>query len=102
TAIEREEVIVVGDGEARTLNYKQYLKDETGEERGEKPFSVIDGIYTQHGTDDLRALFEDNVVIQFPKPVDLIKKFVAIAASTDEDAVVIDFFAGSATTAHAV
>ena len=67
TALEREEVIVVGEGDARTINYKQYLKDEAGKERGEKPFSVIDGIYTQHGTDDLRLLFEDKVVLQFPK-----------------------------------
>ena len=71
-------------------------------ERGEKPFSVIDGIYTQRGTDDIRSLFDDKVVIQFPKPVDLIAKFVAIACTNDKDAIVMDYFCGSATTAHAV
>lgn len=101
-ALEKGEVIVVGDGDGRTLNYKQYLRDEDGEERGEKPFSVIEGIYTQRGTDDLRALFDDKVVLQFPKPVDLIFSFVAIAASNDRNAIVLDFFAGSATTAQAV
>lgn len=36
----------------------------------------------------------------FPKPVDLIKTF--IKASTDKDSLILDSFAGSGTTAHAV
>lgn len=86
----------------RTVSYKQYLRDEHGVERGEKPFSVIDGIYTQQGTEDLRSLFEDNVVLQFPKPVALIQKFIEIAATDSDDFLVLDFFSGSSTTAHAV
>ena len=39
-------------------------------------------------------------VFSNPKPVGLIKKILHI--STDKDSVVLDFFAGSATTAHAV
>lgn len=33
-----------------TVSYKQYLRDEEGEERRTKPSSIIDGYYTQHGT----------------------------------------------------
>jgi adenine-specific DNA-methyltransferase len=101
-ALSKDNLVFTGDGKNQTANYKQYLRDEEGVERGEKPFSIIDGIYTQRGTDDIRSLFEDKVVIQFPKPVDLISKFVAIACTNDKDAIVLDFFAGSATTAHAV
>lgn len=97
-----DEVIIVKNGEEKTLNYKQYLKDESGEERGEKPFSVIDGIYTQHGTDNLRELFNDKVVLQFPKPVKLLSILVAIAVSDERSGVVLDFFSGSSTTAQAV
>lgn len=83
-----------------SVSYKQYLIDENGQKRGTKPFSVIDGIYTQHGTADLRALFNDEVVIQFPKPVALIERLLQV--SSDKEGIVLDFFAGSGTTAQAL
>ncbi|CUT09363.1 Type III restrictionmodification system methylation subunit EC 21172 [Bradyrhizobium sp.] len=100
-ALKNNHAVVVRNGEKTTLNYKQYLKDEDGVERGEKPFSVIDGIYTQHGTDDLSRLFPTAVVVQFPKPVALVRQLIQIAISNDPAAIVLDFFAGSATTAEA-
>ena len=87
-------------GRGWSVSYKQYLIDESGQKRGTKPFSVIDGIYTQHGTADLRALFNDEVVIQFPKPVALIERLLQV--SSDKESVVLDFFAGSGTTAQAL
>ena len=83
-----------------SVSYKQYLIKEDGEKRGVKPFSIIDGIYTQQGTDDLRALFDDQVVLQFPKPVALIEQLLTIACGPE--GLVLDFFAGSGTTAHAL
>lgn len=83
-----------------SISYKQYLKNEDGEKRGQKPFSIIDGIYTQHGTDDLRKLFNDNVVVQFPKPAALIRRILETVG--DDGCYVLDFFAGSGTTAQAV
>ncbi|WP_205042152.1 DNA methyltransferase [Rhodoligotrophos defluvii] len=100
-ALKNNHVIVVRNGDKVTLNYKQYLKDEEGEERGEKAFSVIDGIYTQHGTADLSRHFPEAVVVQFSKPVRLIQQFIEIATSNDPTAIVLDFFAGSGTTAEA-
>ncbi|HEX5398361.1 MAG TPA: DNA methyltransferase, partial [Verrucomicrobiae bacterium] len=44
--------------------------------------------------------FDGEVVIQFPKPVQLIQKFLQI--NGDRDDLVFDFFAGSATTAQAL
>jgi adenine-specific DNA-methyltransferase len=83
-----------------SVSYKQYLKDEDGEQRGAKPFSVIDGIYTQRGTATIRELFDDEVVVQFPKPVELIARFIEVGA--ESDSIVVDFFAGSGTAGHAV
>lgn len=100
-ALKNNHVIVVRNGDKVTLNYKQYLRDEDGIERGEKAFSVIDGIYTQHGTANLSEHFPEAVVVQFPKPVRLIQQFIEIAISNDPNAIVLDFFAGSATTAEA-
>jgi adenine-specific DNA-methyltransferase len=83
-----------------SVSYKQYLIGEDGLKRGAKPFSVIDGIYTQQGTANLRELFDDEVVLQFPKPVALLERLLNVAG--DKNALVLDFFAGSGTTAQAV
>lgn len=82
------------------ISYKQYLISEDGEKRGSKPFSVIDGIYTQHGTADIRSLFDDEVVFSFPKPVKLISRLIEFGS--EKDSIIVDFFAGSGTTAQAV
>jgi adenine-specific DNA-methyltransferase len=83
-----------------SVSYKQYLIGDDGQKRGIKPFSVIDKIFTQHGTADLRALFDDEVVIQFPKPVALVTYLLHFGSG--RDSIILDFFAGSGTTAQAV
>jgi adenine-specific DNA-methyltransferase len=100
-ALKNNELVFTGDGENLSVSYKQYLRDENGEARGAKPFSVIDGIYTQQGTADLADLFGESV-IQFPKPVALIKKLINIGSNAEEGHIILDFFAGSGTTAQAV
>ena len=51
---------------------------------------------------DLRALFEGKKVFDFPKPVALIERLIQIAPNANKDDVILDFFAGSGTTGHAV
>ena len=53
------------------------------------------------GTKEITALF-DGKVFSFPKTVSLIKFFVDISTKLDKNAIILDFFSGSATTAHAV
>lgn len=84
-----------------SVNYKQYLRDEGGVERGAKPFSVLDGPYTQTGTDEIKELFGDGKVFPFPKPKGLIHYFLTFVHD-DPNAIVLDFFAGSCPTAHAL
>jgi adenine-specific DNA-methyltransferase len=48
---------------------------------------------------DMKALFGEKI-FDSPKPVGLIQKCVGIGA--EEEAIILDFFAGSGTTAHAV
>lgn len=55
---------------------------------------------TDAASKDLATLMEAKV-FDFPKPVELIKTMVQIAA-LDKDSIIIDFFSGSATTAHAI
>ncbi|WP_455138482.1 site-specific DNA-methyltransferase [Thermophilibacter sp.] len=41
-------------------------------------------------------------LFDYPKPMSLVKQLVNMRVATDKDALVLDFFSGSATTAHAV
>jgi adenine-specific DNA-methyltransferase len=56
-------------------------------------------ISSRRGTAAVEELFGEKV-FSFPKSVELIRRFIAIA--TKPDSIVLDFFSGSATTAHAV
>ena len=54
---------------------------------------------TEHGTKEIRELFKRQV-FSYPKPSSLIEYFVKCC--TDNNDIIMDFFAGSCTTAHAV
>ena len=54
---------------------------------------------TTEGTKELERIFGEKA-FNNPKPIRLIKKILALA--TDEDSLILDSFAGSGTTAHAV
>lgn len=84
-----------------TVSYKQYLRDEEGVQRKAKPFSILDGPFTQASSQEIRALFNDTLPFQFPKPIDLISQLGQIVGFKNDD-VILDFFAGSGTTGHAV
>jgi adenine-specific DNA-methyltransferase len=101
TAQENDEISIAKIKSAWSVNYKQYLRDEDGVERGAKPFSVLDGPYTQTGTDEIKELFGDGKVFPFPKPKGLIRHFLTFVHD-DPDAIILDFFAGSCPTAHAL
>lgn len=84
-----------------TVHTKQYLRDENGIIRKTKAQSIIDDIYTQHGTKEIERLFGDSTVFTFPKPSELIKRLISIA-DVKQNEIILDFFAGSGTTGHAV
>lgn len=56
--------------------------------------------HTQEAKRELQAIFPENVPFDTPKPTKLLKQILTIAS--DEDSIVLDSFAGSGTTAHAV
>ena len=103
-AIENDEVVfnLQKDG-SYNLRSKKYLIDENGKERRGKPTTIITDVYTQNGTDDIRKLFID-VVFDYTKPVELVKYLISLEVNNKESTgdIILDFFSGSATTAHAV
>ncbi|WP_207261886.1 site-specific DNA-methyltransferase [Desulfovibrio sp. Huiquan2017] len=78
---------------------KSFLSELSSERTG---YSSIVGtdIYTRNGTADIGKLFETRVM-DFPKPVGLIKGLIN-QADLKQDEIILDFFSGSATAAHAV
>lgn len=78
---------------------KAFVEDLSSEQTG---YSSIIGkdIYTRNGTSDVEVLFNQRVM-DFPKPVALIEELIE-QANVCSSEIVLDFFSGSATTAHAV
>ena len=56
--------------------------------------------HNQTAARELKALFDDNKYFDFPKPVSYIQQMLLLGTSADS--IILDFFSGSATTAHAV
>ena len=56
--------------------------------------------HNQSATREVKALFSDKKYFDFPKPVAFIEQFVRLLA--EKDSIILDFFSGSSTTAHAV
>lgn len=54
-----------------------------------------------NGTKELMKLFDGSAFFDTPKPVSLLSKLITLA-NVEEDDIILDFFSGSATTAHAV
>lgn len=61
--------------------------------------SIIDGVYTADGSASLRSIFGEQT-FAFPKPPTLIQALIEQA--TNFDSIIMDSFAGSGTTGHAV
>ena len=101
-------IIFPGDYEFLKISkpVMRYFKSEdmkkAGEDFGRISVStkLPDGIgMSQDGTKEIKELF-GNIPFPFPKPIKLIKYLIEI--STRENDIILDFFSGSATTAHAI
>lgn len=56
--------------------------------------------HSQEGTQELKKIFKTTTAFDYPKPSRLIKRLLQIASK--KDSLILDFFAGSGTTAQAV
>jgi adenine-specific DNA-methyltransferase len=80
-----------------------YKKQRLSEDlvNGKKPKSLFykSEYSSGNGTDLLKQLFNDERLFDSPKPLALLKDFVSIGC---KEGIILDFFAGSGTTAHAI
>ncbi|MBQ8983160.1 MAG: site-specific DNA-methyltransferase [Lachnospiraceae bacterium] len=85
-----------GDGKPR---YKLFLSEKM--EEGQLANTWLDNLASnQEATRELKAIFGDRVIFDTPKPLGLLKFCLELA--TKKDSIILDFFAGSCSTAHAV
>ena len=56
--------------------------------------------HSQEAAQNLKRLFGNHDYFDYPKPVELIKRCIILYSSSDS--IILDFFSGSSTTAHAV
>ncbi|HGT4385817.1 TPA: site-specific DNA-methyltransferase, partial [Neisseria meningitidis] len=83
--------------------YKIYhLVDNDGNkiERSSPHKSLIQGILNTHATNEAKEIFGSSGLFTNPKPVELVSRLISFI--NFEDDLILDFFAGSGTTAHAV
>ena len=98
-----------------TSNHQIYWKEST--QSGIKKWSVYQKFYLEgrlkapgnlwtdiegnkKATRDISSLFDSKKVFDFPKPIGVLQKCISIGSDTES--IILDFFSGSATTAHAV
>lgn len=84
------------DGEIWWPYVKYYLDGRT--KRPSPLWADLEG--NKKAAREVRDLFDGVKVFDYPKPVDLLERVVQIA--TAPDSIIVDFFGGSSTTAHAV
>ena len=88
-----------GDNTPRIKRFLSELKFD-----GMTPTSILfykDVGHSQEGAQEVVSLFGDKGVFDGPKPVRLLQRLITLANLKD-DSIVLDFFSGSATTAHAL
>lgn len=79
-----------------SVQFKQYLNLN-----GKKPRSMtMDFGGSIEGKSDIRSLFDNDKIFGYPKSVKFIKTL--LNTINDKKAIILDFFSGSATTAHSV
>lgn len=95
-----DEIIVNRKGNNISLYKKQ--RPDIGDLPSSKPKTLFyKAVYSSgNGTSAVKELFENNKYFDNPKPVQLIKDFLKIGS--EKDSIILDFFAGSATTAQSV
>lgn len=71
------------------------------ENRKKQPGNLWNNIEgNKKATRDVRNLFDGEKIFDFPKPIEVIAKMIGLSTTSND--IILDFFSGSATTAHAV
>ena len=95
--ISNKEIIWPSNPEGRPRR-KKFVKDLQSQYTGMS--TVLNTVFNTQATRELKALFNGEDYFDFPKPTELIK--LMVQQGVPDEGIILDFFSGSATTAHAV
>ena len=95
----RDEFIISHSSSGISFYKKQRLSDDIRKGKKAKSLFYKPQYSSGNGTSLLKELF-DGRIFDNPKPLQLIYDFIMIGSNSDS--IILDFFSGSATTAHAV
>ena len=85
-----------GNGKPR---YKLFLEEK--KKQGVLPNTWFDNLSSnQEASKEIKSLFNDKLIFDTPKPVELIKYLINLGSNAND--IILDFFAGSSTTAEAI
>ena len=91
--------IVFGKTGKSKPQYKRFKFE--AEEKGQNVNTIwLDCDTATRGTQELKSIFDNEKIFDTPKPLALLTRILEIA--TDKNSIILDSFAGSGTTAHAV
>jgi len=90
--------LVTKEGKSAKWNIYSKIWLEDRQEEGATPSDLFLKFENRHSAKELNEL---NIPFDFAKPIGLIKHLISITQQ-DKDIIILDFFSGSATTAHAV
>lgn len=96
----KENKVYLPDDENKRPQLKRYLNEVNG------IISKTILLHTEVSHTDASKRFLNNLIgtniFEFPKPINLIERFFRICTNSSDNDIILDFFSGSATTAHAV
>ena len=98
-AVKREDIVIRQNGEKFTVVMKDRIKD------GRKAKTIwVDPKYdaSSHGTVLLQNILNKRKVFNYPKSLHAVIDTLMVLIKTNKNGIVLDFFAGSGTTGHAV
>ena len=103
-AYQNNEIVINKTKEGWSVRFKNYLKDENGKLRKGTQLSIITNVFNQEGSKEFSELLGDKRIFDFPKPTKLILQLLKLEVNESplDNAIILDFFSGSSSTAHAV
>ncbi|NHM03606.1 site-specific DNA-methyltransferase [Flavobacterium celericrescens] len=103
-ALSENKVLIEKDTKGNwKVEYKIYAKDKDGDEKMKVPRSmIINEATNSKGKALLTNTLGTANLFNNPKPIELLKHLMSFATSDNDNDIILDFFGGSCSTAHAV
>lgn len=95
--------IAFGIGGESAPKKKLFLQERLAKGDTKTPSSILlNAGTTKDGSGEVHWLFEKKKIFSYPKPTSFLRRMIQYAMYQEKDQIVLDFFAGSSTTAHAI